>query len=83
MTVAEFCELEECAVGTFYAWRRRLREASQPAFTELVVGSESVEASTETTGAIEIELSGNVRLRVHGDVDAARLTTVLECLGHG
>lgn len=74
MTVAEFCEVEGCSVGTFYAWRKRLADRQQQNFAEVLLDERS-----ET--AIEIELGSSVRLRLFGAVDARQLRTVLDCLG--
>ena len=74
MTVAEFCEVEGCSVGTFYAWRKRLADRQQQSFAEVLVEERS-------EAAIEIELGSSVRLRLVGAVDARQLHTVLDCLG--
>ena len=73
MTVAEFCEVEGCSVGNFYAWRKRLGDRQHQSFAEVVVQERS-------ESAIEIELSNAVRLRLVGAVDARQLRTVLDCL---
>ena len=73
-TVAEFCEIEGCAVPTFYAWRKKIGKQNKPTFTELVV-----ERSGES-GCIEIELPGGERLRLTGAVDRDNLQIVLRCL---
>lgn len=74
MTVAEFCELEGCSVATFYGWRRRLAEKPrQTAFTEVVV-------DTAPSAAIEIELPGDICVRLRGAVATEQLDAVLDCL---
>ena len=73
MTVAEFCEVEGCSVGTFYAWRKRLADRQHQSFAEVLVDERG-------GAAIEIELSKAVRIRLLGAVDARQLRTVLNCL---
>lgn len=73
MTVSEFCELEGCAVGTFYAWRKRLADRQHQNFAEVVVQERS-------EAVIEIELTNAVRLLLFGAVDARQLRSVLDCL---
>ena len=73
MTVAEFCEVEGCSVGTFYAWRKRLADRQHQSFAEVLV-----EERSEV--AIEIELNRSIRLRLFGAIDARQLRIVLDCL---
>lgn len=62
LTVAAFCHQHDVSTASFYAWRKRLRDAqaeqpSAPAFV-------SVEVTASAQLPIEIHLPGGVRMDV-------------------
>lgn len=61
-TQREFCRERRFALSTFQWWRARLRRsepAAAPAFVPIALG-------TSDTGAVEITLRSNTRVRVQG-----------------
>ena len=73
-SILSFCNGEGVSVGTFYNWRRRLAGETTPRFAELCLPDQA------STASLEIELPDKTLVRVSGTVDAAQLSTVLDCL---
>jgi transposase-like protein len=76
-TVEAFCQENGVGGPSFYAWRKRLREKSQPIGFALVETSGLRQQRGEP---VELILSSGDRLHIHAGVDAATLRLVLSAL---
>ena len=65
--------------GQIYRWRHELRSAAQ-GFAEVVVAPEPSERSTAGVPALEIELGGDIRVRIAATAPAALVTAVIKAL---
>lgn len=63
LTVAAFCKQHDISTASFYAWRRKLRDAATPAVAQ-TSSFIAVELSPTTGRPIEVHLPGGVRLEV-------------------
>ncbi len=73
-----FCKERGLSEGSFYAWRKRLRE-QRPVRFALVERGPPRPAPAPAT-ALELVLTGGERLRIGAGVEAKTLRTVLEAL---
>ena len=77
LSVAAFCRRSHIAQASFYAWRRKLRDAG--AFTEVRISPEPVTA----TGALELVLPGGRSIVVRPGFDRTTLLALVEALERG
>jgi len=98
LTVAEFCRRLGVSTVTFYAWKRRLREA--PTAVPFVPERSSARPMSEANGAstpaflpvsifdagpagqLEIELANACVVRLKGAVDPELLRVAIQAAGH-
>lgn len=78
MSVKEFCNENGLAECSFYAWRKRLREAGPVRFALVERGGRRPERPAEPL--VELVLMTGERLRIGTGVDATTLRTVLDVL---
>jgi len=78
MSVGRFCREEGLAEGSFYGWRKRLRQSEAVRFALVERGRTAQPSTTETV--LELVLNTGERLRIGAGVDAAALRTVLAAL---
>jgi Transposase len=76
LSVKQFCQQQGLTEYSFYAWRKRLRNAGQVRFA--LVDREAQQVSAEF--GLELALANGDRLRIGAGVDAKTLRTVLELL---
>ena len=82
LSVKAFCLREKVPYSTFFVWKRRLPDEPIPAKDKIAFAPVTVVASLPSmNGNIEIVLSGERRVVVHGSVDRQSLTDVLAVLG--
>ena len=65
LTVAEFCRREAITVGSFYAWRRKIRPKPveiQPTFVPLRLPAEPDQPST--SGEVHLKLPNGTHIRL-------------------
>jgi hypothetical protein len=79
-SVAAFCRQRGLCAPHFFAWKKRLNQASAQKFVEVRVTAAAVEASRAKDTAIEILLPQDRRLRVRPGFDAQHLQEVLAVL---
>jgi len=77
LTVAAFCRRSRIPQASFYAWRRKLRDAE--AFTEVRLSPEPVTAA----GALELVLTGGRSIVVRPGFDRVTLVALVEALERG
>jgi hypothetical protein len=77
LSVAAFCRWSRIPQASFYAWRRKLREAVT--FTEVRVSPEAVPA----TGALELVLPRGRRIVVRPGFDRTTLLALVDALEQG
>ena len=73
LTIAEFCELEGYSTGSFYLWRRKLRDrelSHHPAF--IPVQLDGSELSRGAGRGVEIDLPGGAIVKVPPDATTAQ-----------
>jgi hypothetical protein len=73
-----FCKERGLSEGSFYAWRKRLREQGPVRFALVERGAQRSAPAGEAT--LELVLATGERLRIGAGVDAPTLRTVLEAL---
>ena len=76
LSVKQFCQNQGLTEYSFYAWRKRLRNAGPVHFALVDRGAAAVTAEF----GLELVLVSGERLRIGGGVDAKTLRTVLEFL---
>jgi hypothetical protein len=79
MSVKEFCKEQGLTECSFYAWRKRIRNASGPVRFALVERSARRQERTAEP-VLELVLVTGERLRISTGVDAATLRTVVDVL---
>ena len=80
LSVAKFCSQQGVSAKSFYAWRRRLREADPaPARSSLFVPVE-VPAWSAPMSGIRIELPSGVVMTLPADASAELLTTAIRAV---
>jgi hypothetical protein len=77
LSVAAFCRRSHIAQASFYAWRRKLRDAAT--FSEVRILPEAVPAA----GALELVLPGGRRVVVRPGFDRATLLALVDALERG
>ena len=83
LPVKRFCQREGLAAATFYLWKRRIGVPGSGHEQEVhfaPVRVVSQEPESETGGVIEIRLSRERCIRLHGPVDAQQLAAVVAVL---
>jgi hypothetical protein len=73
-----FCKERGLSEGSFYAWRKRLREQGPVRFALVERGPQHPAPAAEA--ALELVLATGERLRIGAGVDAITLRTVLQAL---
>jgi transposase-like protein len=76
LSVKQFCQQQGVTEYSFYAWRKRLRNAGQVRFALVERGAQPAIGEF----ALELMLANGDRLRIGAGVDAKTLGTVLEVL---
>jgi hypothetical protein len=76
LSVKQFCEQQGLTEYSFYAWRKRLRNAGTVRFALVDRGAPSAAGEF----SLELMLANGDRLRIGAGVDAKTLGTVLEVL---
>ncbi len=91
LTVKEFCYNEAVAPSTFYYWKKKLRQKSNPDFIPLVVNptqafhnqhqanQRSVPQSEEADALLELVYPNGTRLRFRQDIALTQLRSLI-CL---
>jgi hypothetical protein len=79
LSVAAFCRRFRIAQGSFYAWRRKLRAAVTPTFTEVRISPED----PPVAGALELVLPGGRCIVVRPGFDRATLVALVDALERG
>jgi hypothetical protein len=77
LSVAAFCRRSHIAQASFYAWRRKLRDAAT--FTEVRI----VPDATRATGALELILPGGRSIVVRPGFDRSTLLALVDALERG
>lgn len=88
LSVRQFCAKERVSEPSFYIWRRRLRgrESGQSAMASRHVGSQDNGRDfiplelVDNSGGLEVIHPLGYRVRLSGEVDAAKLQCVLDIL---
>ena len=75
-SVRAFCQKRGLTTSQFFAWKKRLREASGEGFVEVRVQ----EAPASKGGAIVVHLAGGRRIFVEPGFDAQHLRAVVAAL---
>lgn len=78
MSRGRFCRERGLAEGSFYGWRKRLRQPELVRFALVERGGTAQPAAAEMV--LELVLNTGERLRIGAGVDAAALRTVLAAL---
>jgi transposase-like protein len=86
LSIRAWCRKHDVHEHSFYWWRARLARrgrgrkvrSSKPTFVPVRVSAQGVSGAE---GQIEIVLSGDRRIRIHGPVDRQMLADVLAVLG--
>lgn len=78
MSVKQFCKEQELTEYSFYAWRKRLREAGPVRFA--LVERRARRQEGMAAPALELVLTTGERLRIGSGVDAGTLRVVLDVL---
>jgi hypothetical protein len=77
LSVAAFCRRSRIPQASFYAWRRKLRDAAT--FTEVRIVPEAAPSG----GALELILPGGRSIVVRPGFDRATLVALVEALERG
>ena len=77
LSVAAFCRRSRLSQASFYAWRRKLRDAGP--FAEIRIAPEAVVSA----GALELVVPGERRIVVRPGFDRATLLALVDALEHG
>ena len=87
LSVVAFCEREGLKAPTFFAWRKKLKEESQPSsnvrgggFATLQVVDDSAVGSAAPRGIVELIFPCGIIARVREQADAATLRRVVIAL---
>ncbi len=78
VSVQDFCKQQGLTEGSFYAWRKRLRNEQAVRFALVETGS--VQRESGEDAGLELILPRGERLRIGAGVDLTMLRTVLEVL---
>lgn len=83
LSVAAFCRRSRIAQASFYAWRRRLRNAAS--FTEVCITSDSdlMGGRLPVRSALELVLPDGRRIAVRPGFDRATLLALVDALEDG
>lgn len=76
-TARPFCRERGIGEGSFYQWRKRLRQENQAVRFALL---QTKAASAEAPAALELVLTSGERLRIGNQVSASALRLVLEAV---
>jgi hypothetical protein len=79
-SVAAFCRDRGLPASQFFAWKRRLRQATPERFVELQVAGAPAQPATAQNCAIEIRLGCGRSVMVEPGFDANHLRAVLAVL---
>jgi transposase-like protein len=79
MSVKQFCKEQGLTEGSFYAWRKRLRNDGGPVRFALVERSARRQERT-VEASLELVLATGERLRIGSGVNITTLRTVLDVL---
>lgn len=69
LTIAQFCQREGCSTASFYQWRRKLRNASPPAFVPVDLRDD---ASPASKPLLRVELPGGAVMVLPADANVAQ-----------
>jgi transposase-like protein len=79
-TIAAFCRDRGLTASQFFAWKKRLRQATGEQFVEVQVRRTPEQPSKGNRGAIEIHLAEGRRILVEPGFDAEHLRAVVAAL---
>jgi transposase-like protein len=79
-SIAAFCREHDVPVSQFFAWKRRLRQASAPPFLAVQLVEAAPEPPAARAHAIEVALAGGRRLWVEPGFDPDHLRTLVAAL---
>jgi transposase len=87
LSVRAYCEQQELAEPTFYAWRRSIQERDAAAVrfvpVEVVPEPKSQTPAEDSAGALELLVGAGRRLRIGPGFDAPTLRRLLALLEEG
>lgn len=94
LSVAEICEQAGVSTPSFYQWQRKLRgrgasgrgQTGRPAASRLIpvrIVADQPSSSGPAAGLLEVELPGDIKLRIPAGCDAATLRLVFGLLQGG
>jgi len=78
-SVCEVARRRDVVSGQIYRWRRDLRDVAT-GFAEVVVAPEPSMKATGGVAAVEIEFSGDIRVRIAASVPAELARAVIKAL---
>src|SRR5579872_1343055 len=78
-SVCEVARRRDVVAGQIYRWRNELRTAAG-GFTEVVVAAEQSERSRTDVPAVEIELGGDIRVRIAATAPTGLASAVIKAL---
>jgi hypothetical protein len=77
LSIAEFTRRERVSQPSFYAWRRRLRDAAPSRSQPPLFVPIELSAANRSPGSVQIELPGGAVVTLPAEVSAALVTTAI------
>jgi hypothetical protein len=79
-SVVVFCRDRGLTTGQFFAWKKRLRQATAEPFVEVQVERRAAQSLKAHSGAIEVHLAEGRRILVEPGFDAEHLRALVAAL---